>query len=352
MSDIHHSNYVVRAVQRDDLDDLQNVATSLRGSMTSLPKDRDYLKKKIWASLRAFDPLVQSAGSDNYLFVLEDVKHGVLVGTSGILARIGGFDPFYSYCVRYESVRHDPLGILEEMPSLHLEKSYKGPSEVCSLLLRPDHCHAGLGRLLSLVRFVFMASFPSRFETTVIAELRGVVDEEGRSPFWEAVVRPFFKQDFQTADFWSGLGHKQFIEDLMPKYPIYIPLLPKAAQDVIGKVHPRATPAFRILQQEGFVKTSQVDIFDAGPLLRAPLRGIRTVNETRKSFVKGFRSQLGEKMTHIIARPSLEFRACLGEVEEDEDDGLFLPSYTEKLLGLAVGDLVHYVSFSRQKLNQ
>lgn len=337
-----------------DLDGLGDLVFSLQGSMTNLPKDRDFLRKKIMASMRAFDPLVHTPGSDSYLFVLENVPRQVIGGTSGIVARVGGFDPFYSYEIRHEPVRHLPLGVDDEIPTLHLVKSHKGPAEVCSLLLRPDYRLFGLGRMLSLVRFLFMAVFSERFDKTVIAELRGAVDEHGHSPFWESVVRPFFKQDFYVADLQSGLSDKQFIEDLMPKYPIYIPLLPREAQAVIGEAHEHAKPALHILEQEGFIKTQQVDIFDAGPLVSAPLQSIRTVKESRKGIVKAFaESSSGwpEKPTHILAKPALNFRACLGDVQEKENSEVVLPTYVRNLLEIEIGDPIHYVSISKPALS-
>jgi len=346
-------NLVVRPVRRDDLDGLQQIANVLHGSLTSLPKDREFLNRRITESLRAFDPLIQAAGSDNYLFVLEDVAQGVILGVSGILARIGGFEPFYSYRIHNESVRHDALGIGHEVRVLHLERSHKGPSEVCSLLLRPDYRGKHLGRLLSMTRFLFMAAYSERFEPTVIAEIRGFVDENGDSPFWDAVGRTFFEQDFQTADLWSGLGHKQFIEDLMPRYPIYIPLLPKAAQEAIGKPHPRAQAAAAILMSEGFTRTRQVDIFDAGPLLQAPLKGIRTVSESRAAKARVAGAPIDDEVPgYLVARPDLDFRCCLTAAREEPDGGLTLPERALELLEVEIGGTVLFAPFHKKALTQ
>ncbi|MFN3589050.1 MAG: arginine N-succinyltransferase, partial [Spirosomataceae bacterium] len=49
--------------------------------------------------------------------------------------------------------------------------------------------------------------------------------------------------DFPTADYLTGIGQKVFIAELMPKYPIYVSLLSKEAQAVIGKVHEKTRPA-------------------------------------------------------------------------------------------------------------
>ena len=41
------------------------------------------------------------------------------------------------------------------------------------------------GRLLSKHRFLFMAEHPELFDSTVFAEMRGVSDGNGHSPFYE-----------------------------------------------------------------------------------------------------------------------------------------------------------------------
>src|SRR6202012_5011720 len=117
------------------------------------------------------------------------------------------------------------------------------------LFLAPAYRKDGNGRLLSMSRFLFMAEHPDYVDPTIIAEMRGVVDDQGHSPFWEAVGRHFFDIDFPTADYLS-MVNKRFIADLMPKHPIYITLLPREAQAVIGKVHDQTEPAMAMLQQE------------------------------------------------------------------------------------------------------
>ena len=67
------------------------------------------------------------------------------------------------------------------------------------------------GRLLSKARFLFMAEFRDLFGDKVIAEMRGMSDEQGRSPFWESLGRHFFKMEFSQADYLTGVGNKSFI---------------------------------------------------------------------------------------------------------------------------------------------
>ncbi len=46
----------------------------------------------------------------------------------------------------------------------------------------------------------------------------------------------------EVIDYLSGIGQKVFIAELMPRFPVYVDLLPKDAQEVIGKMHPHTLP--------------------------------------------------------------------------------------------------------------
>lgn len=149
------------------------------------------------------------------------------------------------------------------------------------MYLRPDQRQGSNGRLLSLGRLLFVAEFTQLFGNRLIAELRGSTDERGGSPFWDSLGRHFFKMDFSHADHLSGLGNKSFIAELMPRQPLYTCLLTEQAQAVIGKPHPNTEPALKILSAEGFSHKGHIDIFDGGPVIEAPVSGIRTVCDSR-----------------------------------------------------------------------
>ena len=96
----------------------------------------------------------------------------------------------------------------------------------------------------------------------------------------------FFDMPFADADRLTGLGKKEFIAQLMPRHPLYINLLPKAARDVIGEVHGNTLPARKMLEDEGFRYQGYVDIFDAGPTLETQVNDIRAVRESKNYLVK------------------------------------------------------------------
>ncbi len=309
------SDCILRPVREEDSEALFHLVGSIGHGLTSLPNDPHFLSHRIDDSLRAFDPRIHKPGGEIYLFVLEEIDSGRIIGTSGILSRVGGFDPFYTYTMRESVHEYAPLQISRRLKSLHLTKSHKGPTEICSLFLDRRFRSGGLGRLLSLSRFCFMKAFPERFDNEVIAELRGYIGENNRSPFWEAVGVRFFEKDYYTADILSGLGEKAFIEALMPKFPIYINLLPEDAQAVIGKVHPHTEAARRILLNEGFRETDEVDIFDAGPLLKARRSDLASWKAARPVRLIPGDPDPSRAVTAIVTNKSLAFRALIARVE-------------------------------------
>jgi arginine N-succinyltransferase len=110
--------------------------------------------------------------------------------------------------------------------------------------------------------------------------LRGHFDADGTSPFWRAVGSHFYQIDFNVADYLSSHGRKAFLAELMPRYPVYVELLPQEAQQCVGLTHADTIPARRMLEAEGLRYENHVDIFDAGPVLECHIADLRTVRES------------------------------------------------------------------------
>lgn len=338
----------IRPIKLEDLEDLKNLAKTTGGGFTTLPSDFALLEDKINQSLRAFDSKVKKPAGESYLFVLEDSQNKRVAGISGIISKVGGFDPFYTYKIKTETLCDEELKVNKTVPVLHLSINHNGPSEICSLFLRPDYRRGGLGRLLSLSRFLFMAEFSTRFDKHVISELRGVIDENGKSPFWECVGRHFFETDFYQADYLSGLGKKEFISNLMPKHPIYTPLLPYNVQSIIGKVHRETQPALELLSQEGFVFDNEVDIFDAGPTVTAPLNTIRCAKESNKVEIGEITASTADHTDFILSNTRLDFRACVGHLKLLSDGKAQITNAMAQDLAVTVGEKIRYAPLRKQ----
>ncbi|MCB5161459.1 arginine N-succinyltransferase [Marinomonas algarum] len=273
---------VIRPICQDDLSALYRLAEKTGIGFTSLVSDETRLQKKINRVVDSFNKEnVTAPHSEDYLMVLEDSTTGDIVGTCGILATVGLDEPFYSYHLGTITHASRELGVHNAVPTLILNNDFTGFSEICTLFLEEEYRHSKNGQLLSKARFMFMAQFPERFTEKVFAEMRGVSDEQGVSPFWESLGRHFFSIDFKEADELTSQGNKQFIAELMPNNPVYVNLLPQAAREVLGKVHRNTQPAKRLLEQEGFRYENYVDIFDGGPSLEARVQDIRAVRDSR-----------------------------------------------------------------------
>ncbi len=282
---------IVREVKLEDLDALWDLIGQANTGMTSLKIDKEQLADRVERSQFAFRRLTERAEGAPYVFVMQDLSNGSLVGTSCIFSKIGGFQPFYAYRIVKESNYCDLLKQAHEISALHLVKTHNGPTEIGSLFLLPEYRGHGCGKLLSMCRFAYMAAHPKRFASQTIAEMRGYFDSNGVSPFWEAIGSHFFKIDFPRADSLSMID-KQFIEDLMPKYPIYLELLPKDAVAAIGRVHDQTKPALAMLESQGFVRTDQIDIFDGGPVVQCATQEILAIRATKELLVSEQSGQL------------------------------------------------------------
>ena len=331
---------IVRPVQTSDLPDLLNLADRAQVGLTTLPSDRDRLERKVVDSVAAFDAERKEAGNDAYLFVLQDTRTGAVVGTSSIIAAVGLSEAFYSYKLGTTVHASRELNVYNKVSTLYLTNDCTGCTELCTLFLHPGCRKDYNGKLLSKSRFLFMALFPHRFSSRVIAEMRGFCDEHGHSPFWEGLGRHFFSMDFSDADFLSGIGNKSFIAELMPRHPVYVNLLDEQARNAIGKVHSGTVPALKMLEKEGFNFQGYVDIFDAGPTLEAHFQTIRTIHNCRSlSLVHGKESQKGEP--HLVSNTRRQgFRCCVTDLPKIRGKEIKLKLPVAESLNVTSGDKV------------
>jgi arginine N-succinyltransferase len=343
---------LIRPIALDDLPALEALCHRTGYGLTSLPRDARLLGRRIRSSIDAFNRLADNnpPRGENYLFVLVRTETGEVIGTSGIVSKVGGFEPFYGYRIESHLHASPQLKVRKQIASLHLTEQHDGPCEIGSLFLSPDHRGGGAGRLLSLCRFLFIADHPDYFDPMVIAEMRGVIDETGRSPFWDAIGHHFFDIDFPTADYLSVVN-KKFIADLMPDHPIYIPLLPYSAQAVIGKVQPDTEPALAMLEDEGFVRSGVIDIFDAGPVVQCRLDRIRSVRQSTVATVAETGAVDPANPPVVIATRRESFRATIAGVDI-VPSGVRLEAAVADSLGVATGDSIRFVSLKPVPENQ
>lgn len=270
----------VRPARLDDLDAFLGLADLSGPGFTSLPVDRDRLAETIETSVASFSHADPDPAGANYLMMLED-DTGDVLGCVGVKAKVGLKKPFFNFKILGMSQASAAAQRRFDMDVLMLVNEYSGCTEVGTLFVHPKLRGAGAGWLLAKTRYLLIAAAPERFADVVIAELRGVSDDEGHSPFWEHLGAKFFAMSFPEADYLSATTDNQFILDLMPKYPIYLELLAQEARAVVGQVHDAGRAAMAMLEAEGFRYDRVVDIFDGGPLVCASRESIRTIQEAK-----------------------------------------------------------------------
>ena len=329
---------IVRPVKTDDLEALMQLAKKTGGGMTSMPADYDLLAKRIADSVLACESDLTGDDGATYFMVLEDTATGELVGTTAIYTNVGLDLPFYTYKVLRVMQRCPELDHIQETQLLTLTNDFTGSTEIGSLFLLPDFRFGGNGALLSRARYMLMGNKPERFGEKTIAEMRGFRDEDDKSPVWEHLGIKFFGIAFDDADIMSGVSDKRFISDLMPKYPIYIDLLPKVAQEAIGVPFPASLPALKMLQKEGFRYTNYVDIFDGGPTVEVYTADIHTIQQTRTLRISGFMDLPETKNKMLISTQYLRrFKCCLADVHIDGDEVQISETLAD-ILNVKIGD--------------
>jgi len=327
-----------RSVRNADLDSVFQLAEQSGIGMTTLPKNKELLKARIQWSTESYQKNEENPLDEYYLFVLEDQKTKKIVGTSAIEAKTGHNTPFYSYKISKRTRVCHSLNIRSEYEVLSLVNDNQGHAEICTLFLNPEYRRDNNGLLLSKARFLFMAQHPKRFAPIVIAEMRGISDENGQSPFWNNIGNHFFQMPFVEADRLTLATNKQFIADLMPRNPIYIKLLSPEAQAVIGKPHQSTVPAMSILLNEGFRFSNYVDIFDAGPTIESPLKEINTVKLSQVLTVRSISDEVSST-DYLLANTQMDFRATINfALINNEDNSCIVSKNTAELLEIKRGD--------------
>jgi arginine N-succinyltransferase len=337
-------SYRVRPARNDDFEAIYELAKLTGGGFTNLPPDRGTLVEKLIRSEHAFASDTGEPGPDMFMFVLEKVDEGRICGTCQAFGQVGTENPFYSYRITSLTQTSPQLGRTFRADSLSLVTDFNGCSEVGGLFLHPQARAGGLGLLLARSRYLFIKLHRQRFGPKLLAELRGVIDEAGHSPFWDAIAGRFFGMDFREADEFNATHGTQFIADLMPKTPIYTALLDEKARAVMGVPHPSGRAAMKMLEREGFSHDGYVDIFDGGPTMTVATDQIRTVKEAREEYVSEIADAEGGQPMLLATGRLTGFAACMGRVGAHPDGGAIVDPQSAELLGLKVGDAFLAVS--------
>ena len=335
-------SFRIRAAVDDDLQHLYEMAKLTGGGFTNLPPDRRALTTKLERSRTAFARVEEGLQDELFVLILENAETGEVRGTCQIFTQVGQSWPFYSYRIGTLTQHSKELKRTFRADMLTLATDLEGASEVGGLFLHPGERAGGLGLLLARSRYLFIKAHRARFADRVLAELRGIIDEAGGSPFWDGLAGRFFGMNFQDADQFNAINGHQFIADLMPKHPIYTAMLSESARAAIGLPHPSGRAAMRMLENEGFSFENYVDIFDGGPTMTARTDKVRSIAEARASRVVAIDRDGG--VQSLVACGTLgDFRCAFGRVRE-AGDGIVLDETCARSLGVGEDDTVLHVA--------
>lgn len=334
---------IQRLCSPDDLEQIERLALASPVGITSLPADRERLSVIIEGTEAAMDEDVVFTGDERYLFVLEDVDSGRLVGCSSIISAAGFSQPFHTF--RNEMFVHASreLGLHNRIHVLSLCHDLTGHSLLTGFYLDPDWRSHDALRLNACGRLLFAASHPQRFAESIAVEISGISDEEGNSPFWDGVCRHFLDIDYTEVERLGSTLGRSILAELLPGYPLYVPMLPDSAQEVIGQVRPASQQVYDILMDEGFESENYIDIFDGGPVVQAHTAELTTVRCSQLATV-----QIGEPLpatgTWLMANERVrDFRACLQPLHWTPGTPVVLAPALAQLLKVADGDSLRLV---------
>lgn len=333
----------LRAARSDDLEPLYEMAKLTGGGFTNLPPDRAALGAKLERATVAFAREDDALQDEQFVLVLENSATGDVRGTCQIFTKVGQQWPFYSYRMTTLTQHSQELDRTVRAEMLSLTTDLEGASEVGGLFLHPNERAGGLGMLLARSRYLFIAMHRARFADRILAELRGIIDDRGGSPFWDGVAGRFFGMTFQEADYFNAINGNQFIADLMPKHPVYIAMLQESARSVIGLPHPTGRAAMRMLENEGFAAEGYVDIFDGGPTMTARTDNVKSIKEAKPAELAGIDLVKGERALVATGRLA-NFRSSYGARELHEDGTIALDARAADVLDVKPGDTVWSVA--------
>ena len=276
--------FVVRPVELADIPALESLANMAASGVHTLPRTPENLQRMVQRSIASFAAQVEIQSEEAYMFALEqqDQNGKVVVGSATIFATAGTNGTYFAFRNDVVQQVSRDLNISHSVHALTLCSELTASSQLSSFFMR-DREASDQAALLSRARLLFAAIAPQRFGDRFFVSLAGISDAEGQSPFWDALGRKFFQMDFLTAErAVEGARNRTLIVELMPHYPVYVPLLPATAQAALGQIHPEGELPFALLSAEGFEADEYIDIFDGGPILQAHRDSLRTIQQAQR----------------------------------------------------------------------
>lgn len=348
---------VVRPVESGDIPALEVLVAKAAQGVHTLPRTRDKLEQAVERSIASFAATVDMHSEESYVFVLESQSESEsnrgIIGTASIFATAGTNGTYFAF--RNDVVQHvsRDLNISHSVHALTLCSELTAHSQLAGFYICADYAIEAQdggqsarqdAALLSRARLLFAACAPHRFSDRFFVPLAGMTNEHDESPFWNALGRKFFQMDFLDAErVIEGARNRTLIVELMPPYPVYVPLLPGDAQAAMGQIHPDSALAYELLADEGFEADEYVDIFDGGPILLAHKASLRTLQQASLRVVEIGQPHQQAPSMMLSNRSERQFRAVHAPCSLTEHSVRISNEVAHKL-GVVAGDSLFCVT--------
>jgi arginine N-succinyltransferase len=334
--------YEIRGAVPADLEPLLALAREL--NTVNLPNDRAHIERLLSHTSRSFSGEI-APKLRKYVFVLWDNDADRAAGTSMIVAQLGRRGaPYIYFDVQSEEKYAGSVDKHFHHELLRINYSYDGPTELGGLVVAKDYRRAPerLGLLISYVRFLFIATRRQAFKDELLAELLPPLEPDGTSHLWEAIGRRFTDMSYAEADLLSS-ENKDFIPDLFPRDAIYVTLLSREAQGVIGQVGAQTKGVEKMLRRIGFTYADRVDPFDGGPHFTANADEVSLVRNARTGTIGTFLEE-GAGVRCLLSRDvegAPFFRAVEARATFTDEGLVHANAAAVNTLGLTLGDTAH-----------
>ena len=265
--------FVIRLAAPGDLAGFFELAKLTGPGFTTLIADEKKLTQLLEASERA-----AKGEPGSIMLALEDLSTGRIAGCAAVKRggkKRAGFANF--------QVQRDKAG---KPQSLTITDAYRDLTEIGGLFVHPDYRSMGVGKALAQSRYLYVAAAPQTFGAQLFAELRGVIDEDGVSPFYDAACKPSLRMTFAEADRLCAAGENDRLVAGLPKAPISTKGFPAEAISAIGGCHTSGRAAQAMLAREGFRFEGVVDLLDGGALVAVETAALASLKESRLLRIK------------------------------------------------------------------
>lgn len=173
------------------------------------------------------------------------------------------------------------LGLFQRRHTLLLCNDHTGAAELADIV--SDAAALDLDQQADALRLLVhhalrhIAQHRGTYPAQLVAELPGVRDAQGRSPFWLGLGAHFYEGDPQEAARRFGPAWRGHVAALLPRQPVYAAFLAADAQSAIAQVAPPARVLMQVLADAGLRYSHHVTVDDGGPVQEGWIDGLPAV---------------------------------------------------------------------------